>query len=111
MSFEQVDVAAKIINLKLDIETTKKVSDVHIPDATSKKELEVPSDITSSITSSLANFKSSITEPLPVYETNEVKQSEIIIEYLPAEPYPEDEAIVEREAASLRLPILSLIHI
>jgi magnesium chelatase subunit D len=103
MTTEHVDTAAGIIGLKLGIKQKAKRSNLS---SEPQPELAKPTESTSTSPPSSEQPESSL-EQEPVYESDEPEElpaTPLTFNATPVNPYPEDEAPVEREASSLRLP-------
>jgi len=104
LSPDHVDTAAGMIGLKKGIKLTEKSPN---PTLEAQPELPKPTEATSTLTLPLSEQLEPSTEEEPVYESEEpevLAATALTFNPDPVNPYPEDEAAVEREAASLRLP-------
>ncbi|NMG18978.1 hypothetical protein [Brasilonema bromeliae] len=103
MTTEQVDTAAGMIGLTIGIKQKAKRS---TQSSEPQPELTKLTESTSVSTPSSEQLELS-PEQEPVYESDEPEElpaTPLTFNAIPVNPYPEDEAPIEREAASLRLP-------
>ncbi len=104
LTVDHVDTAVGMIGLKGGIKQRDKYSN-----KISKPQPEVSksTELTSTSAPSVLEQLEISTEQEPIYESDELEKlsaSSILFNATPVNPYPEDEAPVERDAASLRLP-------
>jgi magnesium chelatase subunit D len=104
MTTAHVDAAARMIGLKPVAKQTKDSSKVSSEPVTPQLDLPKPTEATSTSTPSLTDQPELSTVREPVYESDKPEPLPTTELTVPLNPYPEDEAPVEREAASLRLP-------
>ncbi|NES23528.1 MAG: hypothetical protein F6K41_32570 [Symploca sp. SIO3E6] len=101
MTVGKVDAAAKMIGLKL---ATRQQQTEDLPDVSPEPVISQPRE------PQTREEKPKLTKPEPpivrepVYQSDEPEPQPTIQFTVPTNPYPEDQAPVEREAASLRLP-------
>ncbi|MBD2039249.1 hypothetical protein [Microcoleus sp. FACHB-672] len=104
MMAAHVDAAARMIGLKPVAKQTEDSSKVGSEPVTPQPDLPKPTEATPTSTSPLTDKPEPSTVREPVYESDKPEPQPTTQLTVPLNPYPEDEAPVEREAASLRLP-------
>lgn len=104
MTAAHVDAAARTIGLKPVAQQTEDSLNESSELVTPQPALPKPTEETPTSTPSLTDQPKSSTVREPVYELDKPKLLPTTQLTVPLNPYPEDEAPVEREAASLRLP-------
>ncbi|MFP4411656.1 hypothetical protein [Coleofasciculus sp.] len=107
MRTKDVDAAARMMGLKPIPQQTEDVSTDSAESVTPQFDQPETREDKSTTTSSDSNPPERATEREPVYESDEPESlppTRLPFNTAPVNPYPEDEAPVEREAASLQLP-------
>lgn len=104
MTAAHVDAAARMIGLKPVAKQIEDSSSVSSELVAPPPDLPKPTEATPTSTPSLTDQPESSTVKEPVYESDKPEPLPTTELTVPLNPYPEDEAPVEREAASLRLP-------
>jgi magnesium chelatase subunit D len=107
MTAEHVDAAAQMIGLKPVAKRTEEPANLTSEPVTPQPDLPKPTDATPILAPSLLDQPEPSTVREPVYESDEpepLSTTRLMVDSALINPYPEDEAPVEREAASLRLP-------
>ncbi|BAZ21098.1 Mg-chelatase subunit ChlI-like protein [Kalymmatonema gypsitolerans NIES-4073] len=105
ITVEHVNTAARIIGLRPIAQQIDELSKVPAPPVTPLPEPPKPDEVKPPPLYSLPDQSNVSASSEPIYESDTPQQLEPTIVYHPVNPYPEDKAPIEREAASLRLPI------
>ncbi len=104
MTAAQVDAAARMIGLKRVANQTEDPSNLSSEPVTPQSDRPKSTEATPTSTSAPTDQPELSTVREPVYESDKPEPLPTTELTVPLNPYPEDEAPVEREAASLRLP-------
>jgi len=104
MTAKHVDAAAQLIGLKSVAKPIENSSNVSSEPVTSQPDLPKFREEKQTSKPSLSDKPEPSTVREPVYESEEPEPLPTIPLRVPINPYPEDEAPVEREAASLKIP-------